>query len=76
MRAVGDRYSTSNSVTLNWSDDDYQTWSNDKTISLTDDLPDFKRLGSFRRRAFKIRHSSDNPLRLESLEVEYTEGTN
>lgn len=72
-KIVGDRY-TSNSVDLYWTDDDYQTWSGAKTISLSDDFPAFQRLGAFRRRAFKIKHSSDNPLRLESLEVTYTEG--
>ena len=73
-KIVGDRYSTANSINLQWTNDDYQTWSNVKTISLTDDFPAFQRLGAFRRRAFKITHSSDNPLRLESLEVEYTKG--
>lgn len=73
-KIVGDRYSTANSINLQWTNDDYQTWSNVKQISLTDDFPAFQRLGVFRRRAFKITHNSDNPLRLESLEVEYTEG--
>lgn len=73
-KIVGDRYSTANSINLQWTNDDYQTWSNVKTISLTDDFPAFQRLGAFRRRAFKITHSSDNPLRVESLEVEYTKG--
>ena len=73
-KIVGDRYSTANSINLQWTNDDYQNWSNVKQISLTDDFPAFQRLGVFRRRAFKITHNSDNPLRLESLEVEYTEG--
>ena len=74
MRPVGDRYETGNSVDMSWSDDDYQTWSNTKTISLTDDYPVFSRLGSFRRRAFRIKNSLNYPLRLEALEVEYKEG--
>ena len=73
-KIVGDRYSSANSISLQWSDNDYQSWSNVKTIDLTDDFPAFHRMGSFRRRAFRIKHSSDNPLRLESLEVVYTEG--
>ena len=73
-KIVGDRDSSANSVSLQWSDNDYQSWSNVKTIDLTDDFPAFHRMGSFRRRAFRIKHSSDNPLRLESLEVVYTEG--
>lgn len=75
VKVVGDRYSTTNSVTLQWTDNDYITWSNAKTIDLTDDYPAFHRLGAFRRRAFKLLHSSNNPFRVESLECVYTEGT-
>lgn len=74
LRIVGDRYATANTVDVSWSDDDYQTWSNTKTISLSDDYPAFQRLGSYRRRAFRIKHASNNPLRLESIECTYTEG--
>lgn len=74
VKVVGDRYSTSNSISLQWTDDDYNTFSNVKTISLSDDFPAFHRLGSFRRRAFKLSHSANQPLRLESLECTYTEG--
>lgn len=75
VKLVGDRYEGSNDVTLYWSDNDYQTWSNAKTISMTDDFPAFHRLGSFRRRAFKLTHSGNDPLRVESLECEYKEGS-
>lgn len=74
IRIVGDRYATNNSVKLAWSDDDYQTWSNEKDIELTDNFPAFQRGGSFRRRAFRIKHALNYPLRLESLEVVYDEG--
>jgi len=74
-RIVGDRYSTSNPVTLTWTNDDYQTWSNDKTVDLNDDYPAFQRLGHFRRRAWKIKHTGNAPLRLEALEVVYEDGT-
>lgn len=75
VKLVGDRYETANAVTLQWTNDDYETWSNEKTITLTDDFPAFHRLGSFRRRAFKIKHSADQPLRVESLECVYTDGS-
>lgn len=75
VKIVGDSYATANSITLQWTDDDYNTWSNAKTISLSDSFPAFHRLGTFRRRAFKLTHSSNNPLRLESLECVYTEGS-
>jgi len=76
-RVVGDRYTKeqNNYVFLSWSDDDYETWSNEKVIELTDDFPAFQRLGSFRRRAWRITHDLPLPLRLESLEVIYEEGT-
>ena len=71
---VGDRYTAGNYVTLSWTDDDYQTWSNDKQIYLTDDFPNFARLGCFRRRAFRIEHAINYPLRMESLEITFQEG--
>lgn len=75
IKIVGDLYETTNNLSLQWSDNDYQTWSNVKTISLSDTFPAFHRLGAFRRRAFKLTHSSNNPLRLESLEAVYTVGS-
>lgn len=74
-KIVGDRSATSNPIVLAWSDDDYQTWSNEKTIDTNDDFPAFHRMGSFRRRAFKLKHTQDAPCRVESLEVIYTKGT-
>lgn len=74
FRVVSDRYETGNSIDVKWTDDDYQTWSGTKTISLTDDWPNFARGGMFRRRAFNIRNALNYPLRLESLEVTYYEG--
>lgn len=73
-KIVGDRYQSANSLKLQWTNDDYQTWSNEKIINLSDDYPAFQRMGVFRRRAFKLTHDTNNPLRLESLEVEYIEG--
>jgi len=74
IRVVGDRYSVGNSVDLRWTDTDYVSWSNYKNITLSDDFPNFARLGSFRRRAFDIKHMLDLPLRLESMEVSFYEG--
>lgn len=73
FRLVGDRY-LNNKAYLRWSDDDYQTWSAYKEVNLSDDFPNQARMGSFRRRAFQIRHIEDQPLRLESFEITYQEG--
>lgn len=74
IRPIGDRYTVGNILNVRWSDDDYQTWSNTKAIELSDDFPNWSRLGSFRRRAFNFKHALDFPLRLESLEVSFYEG--
>jgi len=75
VRLVGDRYSTSNIVNLSWTDDDYQTYPVTAPIDLNDDYPAYQRLGSFRRRAWKLKHALNLPLRLESLELVYDEGS-
>ena len=74
VRIVGDRYAAGSYVTIRWTDDDYQTWSNYKQVYLDDDFPNWSRLGSFRRRAFMIRHVYSSGLRLECIEVTYTIG--
>ena len=74
IRLVGDRYESGNSVDIRWTDDDYQTWSNWKPLALTDDFPNFARMGSFRRRAYQWRHTGNYPFRCESMEVTFVEG--
>lgn len=74
LRPVGDQYASGNTLDVRWSDDDYQTWSNTKTITLTDGFPNWARLGCFRRRAFNLKHSANYPLRMESMEISYYEG--
>jgi len=74
IKVVGDSYGTINNVSIRWTDDDYQTWSNPKVIDITDGFPNFARLGAFRRRAFDLTHIDNMPLRLEALELVYDEG--
>jgi len=71
---VGDQYSTSNTIDVSWTDDDYQTFNTPYSVELSEDYPTVKQLGSFRRRAFKLEHALDKPLRLETLEIYYKEG--
>jgi hypothetical protein len=68
LNIVGD-YQTGDVINFYWSDDDYQTWSNIKTLSRAG-RSYFTRGGVFRRRAFRVNHSSNYPLRLESIEME------
>ena len=62
------------SVGIQWSDDDYKTWSTLRTLTFTADLPAMFQLGQFRRRAFKITYSLPHLLRLEGMEVDINKG--
>ena len=66
--------SGNSTVTLEWTDDDYRTWSNPRTIQLSTYLPVTRRLGKFRRRAFRITHTDNTPLRLEGMEMDINNG--
>jgi hypothetical protein len=69
LKVIGDRYDTQNALGVSWSDDDYQTWSTNHVVDLTDDFPYLGRLGAFRRRAWRVTHTHNMPLRVESLEL-------
>jgi hypothetical protein len=62
-------------VSVQWSDDDYNTFSTARTLNYTTDLPKIDQLGQFRRRAFKITYSMPYLLRLEGLEVDINKGS-
>ena len=65
----------SSTITLEWSDDDYRTWSAPRTIQLSTALPVTRRLGKFRRRAFRLTHTDNTPLRLEGMEMDINNGS-
>lgn len=58
----------SHSVQLRWSDDDYQTWSNFRTINLGKNRPFTEDLGTFYRRAFHLRYNAPTAFRAKALE--------
>ncbi len=70
LNVVGDLGST---YTIRWSDDDYTTWNSYFTLSTS--RPFISRCGSFRRRAFHIRHTANEDARLEAIEFEVDVGT-
>jgi hypothetical protein len=69
LKVISDRYETQNIIGVSWSDDDYQTWSTNHIVDLTDDFPYLGRLGAFRRRAWRVTHTHNMPLRIEALEL-------
>jgi len=61
-------------VTVQWSDDDYNTWSSARTLNLNA-RGLLTQCGAFRRRAFKIIQTNTQPLRLDSIEMDLDTGT-
>ena len=64
---------SSGTCTVEWSDDDYQSWSVARSLDLTT-RPFTKACGIFRRRAFRIKHESNNPFRAEAIEMDISAG--
>lgn len=68
LTIVGDKSATS--VSVQQSDDDYQTFSTARTVAMNAEPPRLLRLGMFRRRSFDIRHVDNTPLRLAAIDAE------
>lgn len=66
---------TGNNVSIEYTDDDYNTWSTARTLSFDNDFPFITRLGIFRRRAFRISYTQPYRLRLEGFEVDINKGS-
>lgn len=62
---------SSGTVTVDWSDDDYTTWRNSRTLDLTAGRAYTKAGGVFRRRAYRFQHSTNAPFRAETFELDY-----
>jgi len=69
-----DKTSTSTTLSIETTDDDYQTYSTARTVDLSLELPALTRLGRFRRRAYRLGYSDNYPLRLHHLEVDFNIG--
>ena len=62
-------------ISLRWSDDDYQTWSSYRTLDLSKKRPFLANLGTFNRRIFNYKYSADTALRLHSTDLQMDIGT-
>jgi hypothetical protein len=67
---LGDNSNTS--FTLDFSDDDYQTWKGAKVISCLPTRKMIQRAGRFRRRAYRMTHQDNTPLRLADGKLDVT----
>lgn len=71
---IADRPHTNNNILLQWSDNDYRTYSTARSINLNQDMPCTYQLGSFRQRSFKLTYTQNTALRIQGLEVDINKG--
>jgi hypothetical protein len=69
LNVVSDQVGTTTTMQIRWSDDDYRTWSDWRTLNFNPRAY-FANLGSFRRRAFNLKYAGGLPARFESLEFD------
>ena len=67
LSIFGDQVGAS-TVTLSYSDDDYQTWTSAGTADLSTYDPFWVDLGSFKKRAFHFNHFANTSFRVEKVE--------
>lgn len=71
---LADRPTNTSYLSVSWSDDDYQTFSTERTVALNNAYPHLTALGSFRKRAHKIVHHGDARMRIKSLDININMG--
>ena len=74
LQLIGDLNSSTGTVNVSYSDDDYQNWSTNRTQDLDNHEEWLTRLGVFKRRAFRIQHEQNLPMRLTALEANVEQG--
>ncbi len=78
IRVVGDIQSSASNISISFSDDDFATFSTARTIDMSSHSAmamGLTRLGSARRRSWKLEHSANTPCRLEAIEIGYVKGS-
>lgn len=74
LSLVGDTCTIANTMSISWSDNDYQSFSTPRDIDLYTNNPYIMNCGKFRRRAFKLSNTVNAPVRLEALELQLRQG--
>lgn len=68
MDFIGDK-TPGSTLNVRFSDNDYQSWSNYRQVDMNQTTPFLTRMGTFRRRAFNLRHQSNTDFRLMAIEL-------
>lgn len=69
-----DRTPVDSSISLYWTDDDFQSYQGPRSINLNQDSQSCKNLGSFRQRSFKINYTGPYIMRLQAILVDINRG--
>ena len=74
LTVYGDRPSATTTLSISWTDDDYQSFSTAQTVNLNQEMPCIYQCGRFRRRAFKLTCTPTVPFRIRYLELDINLG--
>jgi hypothetical protein len=69
-----DRPSDNSNILVQWTDNDYQSYSTAREINLNQDLPSCRQLGTFRQRSFKLTYTDNYPMRVQDIIVNINKG--
>jgi len=75
LAILGDRPSANSNISIQWSDDDYETFNTARLVNLKQDIACTRQLGWFRQRIFKFTYSDNYPMRIQDIEVDINKGT-
>lgn len=74
LSLICDRPGDASDISVQYTDDDYQTYTAARTINMNLNLPAIRQLGEFRNRAFKFTYTDNYPMRLQDIEVDINKG--
>jgi hypothetical protein len=74
IELVGDQETSSSTTTIQYTDDDYQTYNTLGTVDLMDERPRITRCGAAVRRAWVITNAANTPMRLEAMAGSRSQG--
>ena len=63
-----------NALSVSWSDDDYTTFVTNRSLDLTQASDFLTRLGFYRRRSYRLQHTSNARLRILALDGDESHG--
>lgn len=74
MEFIGDQV-TGSVINVRCSDDDYQSWTNFRNVSMANKRAFLTGCGTFRRRAYHLRHRKNTAFRIKAAEMQLDLGT-